>query len=192
MKQLSWTEEYSNSYFSVEKTEEAFLDEDNGIYNPYYRINNSPSVICYVLNPEDKVLMVEQFRPNLGQFTLELPAGGIYVGSENNMQAAFRELKEETGWNSSLMQIGNEYWTTINRNKSPDYGFVGVATDFDQNNKVEINTTVKQISRNKFSSLIVNGTFTQLTALGLIYAASKVFRKDLLDISYSELRELIG
>ena len=191
MKKILWIKDYSNPYFSIEKTEQVFLDEDNGIFEPYYRINNSPSVICYALTPEDKVLLVEQFRPNLGHLSLELPAGGIYVGAENNMEAASRELKEETGWNSSLMQIGKEYWTTLNRNKSPDYGFVGVGVDFDENNKVELNTTVKQISRSKFSSLIRNNSFSQLTALGLIYAASTVFRKDLLEIDYAELKELV-
>jgi ADP-ribose pyrophosphatase len=52
--------------------------------------------------PEDEILLVEQFRVPVGQRTLELPAGlvGDEPGRESEalLEAARRELEEETGW----------------------------------------------------------------------------------------------
>ena len=127
MSNLNWDEEYRNPFFSIDKSIQNFLDEDSNQYHPYYRINNNSSVICYALTPDDKVLMVEQYRPNIEKITLEFPAGGIYPGKETSQQGAFRELQEETGWSSKLLQIGQEYWTTINRNKSSVF-FAGITS----------------------------------------------------------------
>lgn len=44
----------------------------------------------------EKIILVKQFRPALGCFTLELPAGLIDAG-ETPEQAGIRELREETG-----------------------------------------------------------------------------------------------
>ena len=49
-------------------------------------------------NPsQDLVVLVKQFRPPIGRFAVELPAGLIDDG-ESFGQAALRELKEETGY----------------------------------------------------------------------------------------------
>ncbi len=45
---------------------------------------------------EGKVVLVRQWRQPLGNFTLELPSGGVDVGEEPEV-AARRELFEETG-----------------------------------------------------------------------------------------------
>ena len=46
---------------------------------------------------DDKVVLVRQWRQPLGDFTLELPSGGVDVGEEPET-AARRELFEETGY----------------------------------------------------------------------------------------------
>lgn len=52
--------------------------------------------------PQDELLLVEQFRVPVGRRTLELPAGlvGDQPGQESEelLEAARRELEEETGW----------------------------------------------------------------------------------------------
>ena len=52
-----------------------------------------------------ETILVEQFRPPVGQTTMEFPAG-LIDKSENPEQAALRELKEETGFvGSSTMPL---------------------------------------------------------------------------------------
>ncbi|KAJ3871186.1 NUDIX hydrolase domain-like protein [Lentinula edodes] len=47
-------------------------------------------------------VVVEQYRPPIGKFIIELPAGLVDEG-ETPEQAAIRELEEETGYNASSL-----------------------------------------------------------------------------------------
>ncbi|XP_037098931.1 ADP-sugar pyrophosphatase isoform X1 [Syngnathus acus] len=53
---------------------------------------------------KDCVVLVKQFRPPMGCFTLELPAGLIDAG-ESAATAALRELKEETGYKGEVVGV---------------------------------------------------------------------------------------
>ncbi|XP_055367386.1 ADP-sugar pyrophosphatase isoform X2 [Betta splendens] len=53
---------------------------------------------------KDCVVMVKQFRPPLGCYTLEFPAGLIDKG-ETAEVAALRELKEETGYKGEVVGV---------------------------------------------------------------------------------------
>lgn len=60
---------------------------------------NKSDAICFVLFNEtkEKVILVKQYRPGPKDYTLEICAGLIDPG-ENPIEAAFRELREETGY----------------------------------------------------------------------------------------------
>jgi len=55
------------------------------------------------VTPEKKILVVEQFRLGVSKMTVEIPAGIIEPG-EDPLQAAMRELEEETGYTSGNWQ----------------------------------------------------------------------------------------
>lgn len=66
------------------------------------RVNCSGAVVIVAVTPDEKLLLVEQFRVPLGKSVLELPAGlvGDVPGQEHEALAiaAERELLEETGY----------------------------------------------------------------------------------------------
>jgi ADP-ribose pyrophosphatase len=57
-------------------------------------------VVILALVGRDKVVLERQYRPVLGKYIYEVPAGHIEKG-ERPMEAAIRELKEETGYGPS-------------------------------------------------------------------------------------------
>jgi 8-oxo-dGTP pyrophosphatase MutT (NUDIX family) len=60
------------------------------------------------INSENKILLIKQFRFGTDRIELEIP-GGIIESAESPMEAASRELEEETGYQvkiQNLTQIG--------------------------------------------------------------------------------------
>ncbi len=62
------------------------------------------------------VILVGQYRVPLGRFCLEIPAGlvGDQEGSEDEMalDAAARELEEETGYRAGSLEVLDEYYSS--------------------------------------------------------------------------------
>ncbi len=67
-----------------------------------------PVVVLIAWTPADELLLVEQYRIPLGRRTIELPAGlvGDEPGREHEplLEAARRELEEETGWRAGRLE----------------------------------------------------------------------------------------
>lgn len=64
---------------------------------PFYQMVGPDHVLTIPVLPDGRLVMVRQFRPARGGFTLEMPAGGV-DDNEDPAQAARRELLEETGY----------------------------------------------------------------------------------------------
>ena len=67
------------------------------------RVNATGVVAMLAITDDDEVILVEQFRPAVGQNVLELPAGlvGDVEGDDSMEAAANRELEEETGFRAA-------------------------------------------------------------------------------------------
>ncbi len=64
---------------------------------PFYVLNAPEWINIIALTPENEVILVEQYRAGIHQPTLEIP-GGMVDHGENPIEAAKRELLEETGY----------------------------------------------------------------------------------------------
>ncbi len=62
---------------------------------------------------DGKLLMVRQYRNALDRYTLEIPAGGLNGASEPTLDAAARELEEETGYRSNDLELLLTIRTTV-------------------------------------------------------------------------------
>lgn len=86
---------FQTPWFFVEKEEFAGLGMGKG--KAFYRVVVPPCVLIFAVTPNNKIVMVKQFRPAIHDSTLEIPAGEVDKG-ETPAVAARRELYEETGY----------------------------------------------------------------------------------------------
>lgn len=79
---------------------------------PWEIVRRHDAAAVLALTPDDRVLLVRQFRPALRQVVTEVPAGILDIDAEDALTAAGRELFEETGYrHSSIEFLGGVYPT---------------------------------------------------------------------------------
>lgn len=91
----------------------AYRFPDGSVFEPYYSYSRRDYVVVVATDEEGNYLCVRQFRQGIKEVTTEFPAGGIertdgreygtergQAGAEDSLEAAKRELLEETGYES--------------------------------------------------------------------------------------------
>ena len=75
-------------------------------------IHHNGAVGIIAITPEDKMVLIRQWRAPLGQVTLEIPAGKIEKTEKNPLNTALRELNEETGYQAQKLEFLTEFYTS--------------------------------------------------------------------------------
>ncbi len=100
----------------IDLREVRYTMPDGGVSPPYYTYSRKNYCVIAATDEEGRCICVRQFRPGLGKVTCEFCAGGIerrgerQYGSpasaqEDPLEAARRELLEETGYESEDWQL---------------------------------------------------------------------------------------
>jgi ADP-ribose pyrophosphatase len=108
MKLLSSDEKYRCSLFSVS---EDIAQDSDGFQIKRAIVHHAGSAVILVVDEKKKILLVRQYRLPAAQKLWELPAGKIDAG-ENALQAAKRELAEETGYKATNWKKLASYWAS--------------------------------------------------------------------------------
>ena len=75
----------------------------------YFDVRIEPSCVCILpISEKNTIILTKQFRPGLNKILIELP-GGYIEKNEKPLQAAKRELIEETGYSGKLKYVGMTY-----------------------------------------------------------------------------------
>lgn len=85
----------------------------NGNVVKWDLIDHKGAAAVVAVRGDGKLLMVRQYRNALERETLEIPAGGLNGREEPTMEAAARELKEETGYSSTDLELLTSIYTTV-------------------------------------------------------------------------------
>lgn len=84
------------------------VDQPDNTQKRYYWAALDPAVVI-VATTGDELVMVEQYRPAIGEHCLELPAGLVEDG-ESFTTAGARELREETGFDPAGISLVEDFW----------------------------------------------------------------------------------
>ncbi len=133
--------------------------------------------VCVVaLTDDNEVIIEHQFRYPFGRVLTEIPAGKLDSSEEDPLDAAKRELKEETGYTADSWEYLGVYYPTVAYTDEVIHIYLARglhtgaqhldADEFLQYQKVPIDALLKDIAENK----IEDGK----TQLGLLKAARRL------------------
>lgn len=172
---MKYRKVFTTPFFNIEagSTSNQDITEE-----PYYRLTGSDSVICCAMTIEGEFVMIRQYRPNVGRFTLELPAGAI-SNDENPIDAARREFAEETSLKCDFVALG-DYRLMMNRTNIKEHIFFGLNPSINPSASQERGIEVVLVKRTELIKYSLSGAYEQLAGLGVIQLASNYLGLDIL------------
>lgn len=154
----------------------AYRFPDGSVFEPYYSYSRRDYVVIAASDEEGRYLCVRQYRQGIGEVTTEFPAGGIERSdgreygsgndpsvSEDALEAAKRELREETGYVS-------DQWTHLitvpsNATLADNYAYVFMAENCRKSGEQNLDETeflnVRKYTPDEIEDLIEQGSFQQ-------------------------------
>lgn len=105
-------------------------------------VEHNGAVGIIAITPENKVILVKQFRKAIEKELWEIPAGKIEIG-ENPKDCAIRELKEETGYSAEKIKLIHKFYTSAGFSNQKIYIFLAEnlilgEQNFDEDEIIEV------------------------------------------------------
>lgn len=105
-------------------------------------IEHNGGAVIAALTEDKKLVMVRQYRKPADKVMLEVPAGKIDPG-EKPLEAAVRELKEETGYTAEKVEFLTQFYPSVGYSEEVLYlylctGLTPGETNFDENEAIDI------------------------------------------------------
>ena len=153
-KRLSSKTCFRNKWITIKNDQ--FLLPNNKVID--FCIFERKSIVAILpITADNKVVLVEQYRPAVGEKTIDIPGGSIKEeNDETPLNAAIRELKEETGYSAkTIYQIGKTFFPDSGKTNHVRHIFVAEdlirgksnreKTEFLKTKKIPIQKLVKLI-----------------------------------------------
>jgi ADP-ribose pyrophosphatase len=137
----------------------------------FYIRDGEDACAIVALTPDQKVIMVKQFRPGPSKVLLELPGGGVGKTDKDPLSAIAREFTDETGYSGHIELAGTSYIDAYS--KTTQYCYI--AKNCREVSKQNLESTefaeVELITLQEFRDLLRSGQLTDVEVgyIGLDY-----------------------
>lgn len=163
---------YENPWLRLREDKVIRPDGNPGIYSV---VELKPSIGVVVLNSQEEIALVGQWRYTHNKFSWEIPTGGSAKGDESVLDAAKRELEEETGIQAkewiSLGSIDNSNGATN------DVANLFLATDLtfvESHQEPDEEIITEWISFNRAVDMVMNDEITESCSVAAILKVDKL------------------
>jgi len=105
---MTWTVKQSRVVFSdrwIKVNADDCVTASGVELSPFYTLDYPDWVHVVALDNEDHLILVRQYRHGFRGYTLELPGGVIDAADVGPVEAAARELTEETGYTADVYRL---------------------------------------------------------------------------------------
>lgn len=171
---------FERPWFTIEEEDYDDLPHLEG--KPICRIVAPDSVLMCACTDDNKIVFVRQFRPVLDAYMIELPAGAVDSG-EYFVDAAARELYEETGYTCDMLTFVSNCALSTSRIKGNVYLYFGNNARQDPRYASKEGTEAVLLNAEELKAKVDSGEFRMIPALGaLLLVKWKLSPKELRDL----------
>lgn len=171
---LSGEVKYDNKWINVTEYQVINPGGGKGIYGKVHFKNTAIGVIP--IDKDNNTWLVGQYRFALNEYSWEIPEGGAPLGEEL-LDAARRELKEETGLTGKKMTLLCKLHTS--NSVTDETGYVFLAEDLEHGNNAleesEADLKVKKVHLREAIEMVMRGEITDsMSMIGLLTLGLKI------------------
>lgn len=158
---------FETEWFSIDALQDITLGN-----KPYYRLTCADSVSIIATTVDEKIILINQYRPPIEHYSLEFPSG--YVDDDEKPEEAIkRELEEEAGYvcdSVSYMGLLRICPSRINNWLHVFFGKNAIFTEINAPDaKKEFELVL--VTKEEFLKLILEGKYIEVAGISMFYLA---------------------